>query len=88
MIILAVPTVIVDGKNSAGKRLSVSMDAALWALFVAAHDQDSSRARKAIKSLMLDGEIKNSYDAKKWIYSEIARPTLLLELQTELTSTL
>lgn len=79
---MTTPTIIVDGKDSTGKRLSISLDAALWSLFVAAHDHSPAQARKVLKYQMSEGLIGNTYQAKCWVYQVIARPDLLQDQTT------
>lgn len=74
---MTTPLIIVDGKNAFGKRLSVSIDEALWTLYIASRGFCTSQARKDLKMQMLAGAVNNTYDAKKWIYTEIANPALL-----------
>lgn len=76
---MATPTVIIDGKDPTGKRISVSFDEALWELFVAFHQGDTGLARNAIKYQMGEGIISNSYQAKCWVYRAIAKPNLLAD---------
>ena len=74
---MATPLVIVDGKNGQGKRISVSIDEALWSLYCASRGFSAQQARKDIKSRMQQDLVKNTYDVKRWIYTEIAQPALL-----------
>lgn len=76
------PLVIVDGKNSTGKRISVSIDKALWTLYIASRGFCIQKARKDIKQRMLKDLVRNTYDVKRWIYHEIANPELLLAQET------
>lgn len=71
------PTIIVDGKNSQGKRMSISVDEALWSIFIASRNFSSQQARRDIKARMRSDLIENTYEAKRWIYTQIARPNLL-----------
>ncbi len=79
---MATPLVIVDGKNGQGRRISVSIDEALWGLYCASRDYSAQLARKDIKRRMQQDLVKNTYDVKRWIYTEIAKPSLLESAST------
>lgn len=71
------PQIIVDGRNSEGKRISVSIDEALWTLYIASRGFCTQRARRDIKQRIASGASRNTYDVKRWIYHEIANPALI-----------
>lgn len=80
---MSTPTIIIDGKDPSAKRLSISIDQALWALYVASCGGSVKSARLQLKERMKLGKIKNTYDAKCWVYTEIAQPTLLSQLENK-----
>lgn len=75
------PTNIIDGRDSRGKRISVSVDRVLWSLLIAACDNDPTTARKALREAMQNGQIANTFQAKCWIYSRIVKPNLLAAME-------
>ncbi len=74
---MTTPLVIVDGKSASGRRLSVSIDAALWGLYMASRGFCPQKARRDLRHCMQNDVIANTYDARKWIYYQIVNPALV-----------
>ena len=70
---------IIDGKFEK-KRIAVSVDDLLAAIYGASLDEDET-VRRSVKRLIREGDIKNSEDTRRFMLTEISKPALLKKIQ-------
>ena len=69
---------LIDAKNPKGKRINVSVDDTLYALFKIQCEKSRNKSpTQIIKTGIKKGSIRNSLSARTFIILEIAKPSLV-----------